>query len=1067
MAQLWRIELFGGLRAHRLEPHQAGMQAAKQPRTAPQSIERFASRQAGALLAFLTYYSRPHDRDILAEVLWPEHDPQHSRAHLRVVLSSLRRMFEPDDVPGGAVIVSDRNTVGLNFENVTSDVAEFEASLQSAAQDSSPAQQNLHLMRAVDLYNGALLPGYYEEWIVPEAQRLEELYFAALRRVVTDLEDNGQAERALLYAKRGVSLNALREDLQHDIMRLCVALGRPALALRQYREFERALKQQLNTSPGPRLRELRRRIEDASEYASQGDVTQTKLVSCENSNDLQQPPAVIVAPAASSIEYSSSDDGPESPTIIAKNSLTGDAAQLPPQWTRFFGRKTEIGALQSLWCHSSARLVTLTGPGGSGKTRLALETARLWREQWQPEITLWFVPLAEVSQPDNLAAAIAEIVGGEALWPGSGQHSALERLLPQLQAEKQPVLLLDNIEHLLPTGAALVQALLQRVPALRIFATSRQPLEIAAETVFEVPLMPVPRPETPAEEMLEWESIQLFHDRARLVCPSFKISKHNAATVRRLCCRLEGWPLAIEFCAAHATNLAPWQMLQRLEHRLDFLSVTSAENVSERHSTLRVMLKWSYDLLWPELRQFFAGLSVFRGGTPEAAAIVTNQPHASHFLHQLHAASLVKLEADGRFSMLETVREFAREQLSQSQEKELQHRHAACFLEMVRAAMPDLQATASQRRLQQLQRLKLEHDNFRTALEWSLEHEPVMALHLVDATSYFWADLFCDAHNLAEQALEKAMHLAPPLLVSSVLTIAGIGAGRRGDYCRQSELARQRLELACQLDDDCQIAWAWFHVGTLAFETADHVAAERAFLQALQIFRARVSQTPAADQTGELQNVAWTLNYVAMCAAERHDWEAAERCFVESSEIFCRIGDQDGEAGAFAQRGDLARRIGDLEAARRLLEQSAAIQRNIGDTRGHPWRQMQWGRLACAENRSDEAGQFFCRALNGFGEVKDLTGVLNALLALACLDAPQQPSRAVALLAFEAAQREKSGLALPDDWLVPRQQSIETVRAALSEADFQATILRGNSLKLEQAVELAAQAAPAAAPEAG
>jgi DNA-binding SARP family transcriptional activator len=265
MAHLWRIELLGALRAYRLATQQPGTQPGAEPPATlqTQSLERFSSRQAGALLAFLAYHPGQHNRDILAELLWPEHDPQLSRAHLRVVLSVLRRSLEPDDVPNGAVIVADRHTAGLNFENVTCDVADFEAALQSASRDTNPEQQNADLKQAVEIYGGDLLPGYYEAWIVPEAHRLEELYFSALRRLTVALESQGQLDRALQYAQRGVIINALREDVQCDVMRLQAALGRPALALQQYREFERALKEQLNTSPGPRLRELKIRIQDA------------------------------------------------------------------------------------------------------------------------------------------------------------------------------------------------------------------------------------------------------------------------------------------------------------------------------------------------------------------------------------------------------------------------------------------------------------------------------------------------------------------------------------------------------------------------------------------------------------------------------------------------------------------------------------------------------------------------------------------------------------------------------------------------------------------------------------
>jgi DNA-binding SARP family transcriptional activator len=451
MATQWRIEMFGGLRVQRLPQLQPDEQVA----TAPEVLDRFRSRQSGALLAYLAYFPRPHARELLCELLWPGHDAALSRKHLRVVLSSLRKGLEPPDVPAGSVLVTDRNFVQLDPQSVTTDVAEFEATLQQAAQTSNRAAQMTHLAQAVEGYHGVLLPGFYEEWIVPESQRVEESYFVALRRLIHQLEQDGETERALHYARRGLSMDALREDVGRDVMRLYAATGQPALALRQYREMERALKSELNTVPAPQTRELMRLIESESNGATvQGPLSQGTADTTLSATHPTTP-----SPLA-----------PDAKTKAAQ-AITGAAVHssyLPPQWTRFFGRRTEINDLQKLWSDPNVRLVTLTGPGGSGKTRLGLETARLWREEWQPEITLWFVPLAEVSQPESLAVAIVEVVGGAELWPGSGPNSALERLLPALQEVARPVLVLDNLEHLLPAGAALVQTLLQRVPALKI-----------------------------------------------------------------------------------------------------------------------------------------------------------------------------------------------------------------------------------------------------------------------------------------------------------------------------------------------------------------------------------------------------------------------------------------------------------------------------------------------------------------------------------------------------------------------------------------------------------------------
>lgn len=1002
MNPLWRIELLGGLCAKRLDGET--------------TLDQCRSHQAGALLAFLAYFPRPHERETLIELLWPAENPELSRNRLRVVLARLRSLLEPPEVEANSILVANRQTI---FLHCTSDVAEFEATLEAASQISG-VEQIAALTKVVESYRGALLPGFYENWIVSEAQRLEERYFVALRHLVAQLEKIGDLERAIHFARRGASFNALREDVTRDLMRLYAAQGLPALALKQFHELECALQRQSKTAPSFQSCELRRQIEGEK---------------------ISLPPAPKVA-----LPKKSLPEKPPEPLAIAEKS------PLPTQWTRFFGRRTELDALRNLWADPKVRLVTLTGPGGTGKTRLALETARLWREVWQSEITLYFVPLADISQASDVPLAIAERIGDGSLWPTTGPNSALERLLPALCRVASPVLVLDNLEHLLPDGVGWIQALLQRAPNLRILATSRHPLEIAGETVLPVPLLPVPPPETPAEELLEWDSIQLFTDRARLVRPRFQISKHNSVAVARLCQRLEGWPLALEFCAARADQLAPWQMLQKLENRLDFLAASPDFEKPERHSTLRAALEWSAELLWPDLRRFFAGLGVFRGGTTEAATFVTGQTHAAHFLHQLSAASLLHLDENGRFTLLETVREFATEQLSADELGPLRQRHATYFWEVIEATMPDLQSPESARRLNQLNRLKIEHENFRAALEWSLEGDPVLALRLVEATSKFWAELFGEAHNLAERALEKAANLAPKPLVSTVLTIAANGAARRGDYRQQYELSRQRLELARELDDELQLGWAWFHVGFAAWEIGEHQNGEAAYEEAVRIFRAIASQ---GKNLSNEQNVAWTLNRLGVCATERRDWETAERIHLEASEIFARVGDRDGQAGEFAQLGDLARQRGDWETAQRYFGQTAAIERELSDTRGHPWRQLQRGRLAWAQNQMTQARDFFGRALAGFDETHDFTGVLLSLLALACLEARDEPTRAATLLTFEMAQRETRGLALPLDWWKPRELAVKAVRAALDEDEFQAAIARAEKWELEQAVRLA------------
>jgi predicted ATPase len=402
----------------------------------------------------------------------------------------------------------------------------------------------------------------------------------------------------------------------------------------------------------------------------------------------------------------------------------GYAHQLPVQFTRFFGREDELTRLEEILLEEKPHLLTLTGPGGSGKTRLALEAARQLIEPFGGAV--WFVPLQDLTDPGLLPGAIAASLR----LPRLPQVEPLEQVVEVLS--RQPSLLvLDNFEHLLgsglmvndsmvygstinhqPSAISLVRTLLERVPSLTLLITSRQVLNLTGEREFYVSPLPTPGGEDTPEWLLRCPSVQLFVDRAQKVRPDFQVTPANAPAVSELCYRLEGIPLALELAAARVQVLTPVQMLAQLEHRFDFL-VSRKRDEARRHQTLRAAMDWSYQLLSPELQRFFARLSVFRGGwTLEAAAAVASDewqvtsdesPITSHqspvisnaldTLAQLQECSLVQAEEAGaemRFRMLETLREYAGEQLASEEQAALRERHADYFLHWVEEAEPKL-----------------------------------------------------------------------------------------------------------------------------------------------------------------------------------------------------------------------------------------------------------------------------------------------------------------------------------------------------------------------------------------
>jgi len=1009
MASLWRIELFGGLRLQRLPLHEP-------PASGAPILDRFRSRRASALVAFLSYFPRAHARQVLTELLWPDGDEQMSRAHLRVVLSSLRRDLEPDDVPSGSVLVADRNLVQLNFAAVTTDVGEFETALHAASKSEGAAKTAL-LAQAIELYGGALLPGFYDDWIVPEAQKQEEKFFAALHHLVVGLERAGDLETALHFARRGATISAVREDNARDLMRLYAAIGQIALAKRQFGELEHALKQSWNTSPALQTRELLRRLESEA---------QTRQVEVRVEALPVEPPA----------------------TPQPKPDESDEDARLPPQWTRFFGRKPEIAEVRQAW-EDGARLVTLSGIGGSGKTRLALEIAyRRAQESQEASRSLWFVALADVSDARLIAGEIA----GSLRLPRPPLSAPLAQLTQALRAHGAPLLVLDNFEQLLPEGGALVQELLAHVPQLRLLVTSRRELGIVGEHLLPLSPLPTPRDDSSPAELLEVASVQLFHDRAKAARPDFRISKHNARAVARLCVHLEGLPLALELCAARSGTFSPSKMLVRLERRLDFLGAQTSEPAS-RHSTLRAALDWSFELLWPELQQFFARLGVFRSGfSASAAAAVAQEAHAGHFLEQLRAASLVVRDDapnPPRFRLLETLREFADEKLDSREKEKAQRRHAQFYRELLDEEHAHVMAAEAGRRLESMARVRGEHDNVRAALRWSAHNEPELALPLVHLATAFEGNAGLEAHDLAEQVLQKTPD-APPNLISAVLGIAATHAQHRGDFERQRVLSERRLALARLRDNDVDAAWALFQLGCASEGQGDFGAAIEHFAQALSWFEKWQHEGPEARQ-----NVAWTLNRLGQCEMNRGDLYAANTHFEQCAAAFASSDDTDGVASTLSQRGEVARRRGDFLAARRLFTESERLQHELGDTRPHPWRHFQRAHLQWDEGDFPGAQRGFERALQGFHAQNIVPEVVRSLWALGCIAMAQGDARrALFLLGCETAQRQQHAVfQLPDD-RAPLEHALQNARDALGR-DFETVYAQGKTLNLETAVALA------------
>jgi len=735
---------------------------------------------------------------------------------------------------------------------------------------------------------------------------------------------------------------------------------------------------------------------------------------------------------------------------------SGYAGSLPLQLTRFFGRDAELAALQQLLrpdaaASGAARLVTLTGPGGTGKTRLAIETARALLEPFAGAV--WFVPLAELYDPRRIVDALLQALH----LPPSPLVEPIQQVVEAL-AQQPSLLVLDNFEQLLAgprtaqeEGLAALRRLLEEAPSLVCLVTSRQRLGLSGEREF--PLMPLPVPqETDTPERLSLnESAQLFSDRAQTVKPDFQVTRGNAAAVAALCERLEGIPLALELAAGRAQVLTPGQMLRQLERRFDFL-VSRQRDVALRHQTLRGAIDWSYQMLSPELQRFFASLSVFRGGWNLAAAeqVTQNSEEVLDLLSQLRECSLVQAQDhpdEMRFTLLETLRAYAEEKLSAEERETLQSRHARYFLALAQEAAPALDGP---RQGIWLDRLAAEQENLRAAFHWCQQdrERTEAGLRLAVALLRFW-DMrghFSEGRAFMQALLSQADTgpSTPPL--AAAFNAAGFLAWRQGDYTVARTLHEQGLAHYQALGIKRGIAASLNNLGLVAESEGDYAAARTLYEEGLALQR----------ELGNKHGIAVSLDNLGNVASSLGDYAAARALHEESLALRREIGDRFGIAASLGNLAVVVSRQGDHARGRALHEESLALFREIGDKRGIATELLSLAELAVDQEDFASAQALLEESLALFRQVGDKPGIAAALAGVAAVQiARQQPGRAVVLWAAAETLRESLGRRLPLAAREELEQYLNEARASLDPAAFELAWSQGRAMSWEHAVAYA------------
>jgi predicted ATPase len=554
------------------------------------------------------------------------------------------------------------------------------------------------------------------------------------------------------------------------------------------------------------------------------------------------------------------------------------AHNLPVDLSSFMGREREV--VEVKYRITDTRRLTLTGPGGCGKTRLALVVASELVESF--EEGAWWVALASLSDPALVPQAVASALRVREA-PG---RSLTEVLLERLESEDL-LLVLDNCEHLIDACAALADALLRACPDLKILATSREALGVAGEVSWPVPSLSLPDPQyqPPTEELGRYEAVKLFVERAKASVPTFELTEANAPAAARVCERLDGIPLAIELAAARTRVLSVEQISKRLDESFELLT-TESRTADPRHKALRTTIDWSHELLSDEERILFRRLSVFAGGwTLEAAEEVCagegiERDEVLDLLTHLTDKSLVLVSVgegeEARYRFLETVRHYAREKLEESGEgPEIRRRHAIFFAALGVQAEPGLHSAEE---VKWRRRLVVEHANLRAALAWSEEHDSELMLRLAGPLWRFWWANLTEGRGWLERALAVGSDDASTPLRVKALGSASIVASMQGEIGRGAALAREAIALAEQSGDRAGRVWGLSMLSFAQRYRGDHQAA------ALHAEAAVVEARTLDDDNLPPFLRAVAFNRLGHEAYELGDWSRAEAILQEALE---------------------------------------------------------------------------------------------------------------------------------------------------------------------------------------
>jgi predicted ATPase/DNA-binding SARP family transcriptional activator len=995
----------------------------------------FESNKVRALLAYLaTESQRPHPRESLAALIWPDWPDRAALSNLRYALSDLRKVIG-DRTATPPFLLINREAIQFNPSSEHAlDVAMFTA----LAEEQDPQQ----LARAITLYQGEFLEGFsvseaapFESWVRLKREQFHRTILETLYRTAAILNAREEYESALPYARRQVEIEPLDESAQRQLMVLLARNGRSAEALAQYKTCEDVLKKELGARPS-------QETEDLYNLLLKGENPPEEVLSAERyrtAQDSRYHPK-------QALQFSEPDL--EKVDVHPNN--------LPVQLTSFIGREREMGEIKKIL--AGTHLLTLTGVGGTGKTRLALQVSADLIDEFQDGV--WLVELAPLQDPALVEKTVAALfrVRGKADIP-------LSELLVEHIQRKRLLLILDNCEHVVEACAQLAEFLLRKAPEVKILATSRVHLNLAGEVNYPVPPLILPDPERSGvpSELAHCEAVRLYVERALAVQPAFILKNENAPAVVQICRQLDGIPLAIELAAARMRILSPDQISAHLNDRFNLLTGGS-RTALPRHQTLRATMDWSYGLLGEPEQTLLRRLAVFPGSfTLEAVEEICNDERDNASLgsgiskHQVldllgslvdHSLVSVQEKDSGvRYFLLETVRQYALEKLDDSGEIQLMRdHHLAYYLDFIMRLSPRYDCIPPD----WIGQCEPEFDNFRAAMEYAIEHHPQTAIQLEipfdllctlisrDKEAHDWAMKILDLteswplgemrtiavwrvgdtsscisdyqHGQAwlETSYEMAMEIGNKRLITNILNDLFFTKWHQDDWASARKYAEQRLAIAQELNDKACICSSLSQMGNTFFKSGDFKKARVYFEQALDIAR----------QENNLTAVSWDLKYLGCLEYLEGNTTQAIECFTECVQTYRRL---------------------------RQLVQLAYVC-------------LRFGSVLLQQGRVVQAGELFeesLRLIKKLKMVEDYSGLYYLLGTFGIAIVNGQYAHAARLEGAIEVVEEKSENYREEFYHRIYDPQIATIREQLGETNFNAALAEGRELTLEQALDLA------------